>query len=624
MHWLATSLPALAATVLGALAPGEPIDFAHDVLPLLRARCARCHTAGEHKGDVSMDTRAALIGSQAVVPGDSSASPLIERVTSGDPAERMPPKADPLTEKEIAVLRAWIDEGVAWQEGFSFAKASYMAPLKPRRPELPPAHDGRTSGIDRIVDAYFDQHGDVPPEAIDDSAFIRRLSLDVIGLLPAPEELDAFVADAAPDKRAQLIARLLGNRRAYAEHWLTFWNDLLRNDYQGTGYIDGGRRAITGWLYRALLDNEPYDQFVRDLISPTPESEGFIKGIKWRGNVNASQATEIQFAQNISQVFLGINMKCASCHDSFIDNWKLADAYGLAAIIADTPPEIHRCDKPSGVTARAKFVFPELGDIDTAEPRNERLRRTAELMTHPENGRFARTIVNRIWQRLMGRGIVQPVDVMSNEPWSVDLLDYLATQLADSHYDLKKAIELIVSSRAYQSRCVPPPDPGSGDYIFRGPIAQRMTAEQFLDAVYRITGTAPEKPAADFGDRDGDPVRAALVAADPLMRSLGRPNREQIVTTRPEELSTLQALDLTNGAVMAELVERGAKNLSREDAGDAARELVDRLYRAALCRRPTDAELETALNMVGSPVTAEGLSDLFWAVFMLPEFQFIQ
>ena len=108
----------------------------------------------------------------------------------------------------------------------------------------------------------------------------------------------------------------------------------MRNDYAGTGYIDGGRKAITDWLYKSLVNNKPYDQFVRELIDPSPESEGFSKGIKWRGRVNASQVPEIQFAQNISQVFLGLNMKCASCHDSFIDVWKLDDAYGLAAIIA--------------------------------------------------------------------------------------------------------------------------------------------------------------------------------------------------------------------------------------------------------------------------------------------------
>src|SRR5262249_33624855 len=155
-----------------------------------------------------------------------------------------------------------------------------------------------------------------PPAPLDDVAFLRRVYLDVIGLLPTPAEVETFRADTGPDRRARLVRRLLSERRAYAEHWLTFWNDLLRNDYAGTGYIDGGRKQISAWLYKSLLDNKPYDRFARELISPTPESEGFINGIKWRGRINASQVPALQFSQNVSQVFFGVNMKCASCHDS--------------------------------------------------------------------------------------------------------------------------------------------------------------------------------------------------------------------------------------------------------------------------------------------------------------------
>ena len=263
-----------------------------------------------------------------------------------------------------------------------------------------------------------------------------------------------LLADVS-SKRDQLINKLLDDRQAYAEHWLTFWNDL-RNDYAGTGYIGSGRRAITGWLYQSLLDNKPYDRFVRELISPKPESEGFIKGIKWRGVVNASQVPELQFSQNVAQVFLGINLKCASCHDSFIDSWRLEDAYNLAAVVADKPLELHRCDKPTGAKAEAKFLYPELGKLDTSLPKSERLQRLAELLTSPDNGRFTRTIVNRLWQRQMGRGLVSPVDVMSNEPWNTDLVDFLATDFADNGYDLKRTIGLIVRSRAYQSQCAAP------------------------------------------------------------------------------------------------------------------------------------------------------------------------
>ncbi len=408
---------------------------------------------------------------------------------------------------------------------------------------------------------------------------------------------------------------------------------MLRNDYAGTGYIDGGRKQISAWLYSSLLNNKPYDQFVRELISPTPESEGFIKGIKWRGNVNASQVQELQFSQNVSQVFFGINMKCASCHDSFIDKWKLDDAYGLAAIIADRQLEIFRCDKPTGRKASPRFVFPELGTIDATQPKAKRLEQLARLVTHPDNGRFTRTIANRLWQRLMGHGIVHPVDVMANRPWNDDLLDYLGVYLSDDKYDLKKLLEHIVNSRAYQSRPVPIKGEASGeDYVYRGPEIRRMTAEQFLDAVWMLTKTAPAKPAAPvalpaFADSvppERRSIRASLVNADALMRSLGRPNREQVVTTRPDQLTTLEALDLSNGQILTDLLARGAANLLKEKPKATPEERIEELYRRALCRKPTGEELVAAREILGTTATPEGLADLLWAVVMLPEFQLIR
>jgi hypothetical protein len=615
------------ALLYAASAAAEPVDFSHDVLPILKNRCIECHADRTYEGGVSFDTRETLLGSKVVVPGRAGESELISRVSSDDPDMRMPPEGDPLSEAEVAVLRRWIDQQLPWEPGLSFKASAYEAPLKPRRPTLPEPQGNRNNPVDRIIDAYYTTHGVEPPKGIDDAAFLRRVSLDLVGLLPDSGELDAFLGDPSPDKREQLVRRLLDDRRGYADHWLTFWNDLLRNDYEGTGYIDGGRKQITGWLYRALVDNRPYNSFVSGLLSPTEESEGFIRGIKWRGNVNASQTPELQFAQTTSQVFLGINMKCASCHDSFIDNWKLADAYGLAAITAEQPLEIYRCDKPTGDFAEAAFVFPELGKIDSSLPREERLQQYASLMTHSENGRFARTIVNRLWHRLMGRGIVEPVDMMQNEPWSEDLIDYLAVHLIDHGHDLKKTLELIVTSEAYQSECAVGDKPQEGvEFVFRGPTPKRMTAEQFMDAVWLLTGTTPEKPAARIALVEDWPVvvRASRVNADALLRTLGRVSREQVVTTRPAELDMLQALQLSNGEMLADLLSRGAKSLCEQHPDCSADQATQWLYRRALSRAPTADELATTRSIAGEPMTSQGVADLLWAVFMLPEFQLIR
>ncbi|HEX6984273.1 MAG TPA: DUF1549 domain-containing protein [Planctomycetaceae bacterium] len=611
-----------------------PVDFAHDVLPILKARCAECHTDGTYKGSFSMDTREMLLEAGVVEPGDPAASDLIDRVTSDEPDYRMPPEGDRLSAKEVDVLRRWVEAGLPWTDGFTFRSAQQKVPLRLREVEVPPATaESGDHPVDRLLAAYAAEKGVTLPPPADDAAFLRRLHLDLLGLLPTEAELAAFAADSDPDKRSKAVAAALARNRDYAAHWMTFWNDLLRNDYAGTGYIDGGRKQITKWLYQALLTNKPYDAFVRELIAPSPESEGFAKGIVWRGRVNASQVPPLQFSQNVGQVFLGINLKCASCHDSFIDDWKLTDAYGLAAVVSDEPLELHRCDVPTGQVAEAKFVFPELGAIDPSRPAAERQQRLAELMTHPDNGRLPRTVANRIWRQLMGRGLVEPVDSMAGEAWSPELLDHLAGRLVENGYDLKKLIAYVATSKAYQSRTVPlAEEPTPEGYVYAGPVAKRMTAEQFLDAVWGLTGTGPQKPDADLGvgPQDltdgvaGPPVRAAFVVSEPLMRSLGRPNREQVVTTRPDQLTTLQALDLSNGPILAELLTKGAENLLAKFRDRPADDLVTHLFRSALARDPSDEERALAAELAGSPPTPEGVADLLWAVVLLPEFQHVK
>src|SRR5213076_1901416 len=162
------------------------------------------------------------------------------------------------------------------------------------------------------------------------------------------------------------------------------------------------RRQISGWLYRALATNMPYDRFVGELVNPNKTSEGFARGILWRGTVNAAMLPPMQAAQNISQVFMGVNLKCASCHDSFINDWTLADSYGMASIYSDHALELVQCDKPLGKTAVVKFLYPELGALDAKAPQAERVKRLAEIITSRENGRLSRTIVNRLWARFFG------------------------------------------------------------------------------------------------------------------------------------------------------------------------------------------------------------------------------
>ncbi|MCG3122481.1 MAG: hypothetical protein GIKADHBN_00871 [Phycisphaerales bacterium] len=611
--------------------PVQRVDFDRDIRPILVDNCVKCHTERKHRGGLRLDDREQILlggdSGPAVVVGDPDTSLLIELVSGKDPDRVMPDKGDPLTDQQIALLRNWIAQGLAWGEGPVTPKGQAPArvyALELRKVELP-ATDDPGNPIDRLIARSVDLS---TRPTVDDRAFARRVHLDLIGLLPSPQELREFLADIGPDRHGRLVDRLLGDRRRYAEHWLTFWNDCLRNDYQGTGYIDGGREQITQWLFTALYNNMPYDRFVSDLVNPpTKDSAGFSKGIVWRGVVNASQVPPMQAAQNVSQVFLGLNLKCASCHDSFINEWKLSDAYSLAAAFAHDPLEVSRCDRPLGTMAKPGFLYPQLGTIDPGADRPERLRRLAALLTARENGRFTRTIVNRLWAQLFGRGIIEPVDEMDNPPWSSDLLDFLAADFIEHGYDIRHTLELIATSRAYRLVAAPGGESFTSDAPFAGPVVRRMTAEQFVDAVRTLAGVWPEKADATItvpgttGAYPG-PVRAALQAADPLMLALGRPNRDQVVTSRPSAATTLQAIELTNGSSLNHLLQQAG---DRWAAGEPSPEsVVDELFVMGVSRRPSPAERAAALELVGSPVTSAGVQDLLWSLAMLPEFQLIQ
>jgi hypothetical protein len=469
------------------------VDFDKHIKPILRTSCLQCHSRGKFKGGLSLETRAATLrggeGGAPIILGKSAESLVIRMVAGQEQGRRMPAKGQPLSAEQIGLLRAWIDQGLAWPDGFSFGFR--QAPVEPRRVQLPPMSADRTHPIDRFVAQHHAEQGlrDFVWNPTSDQVFARRVYLDLIGLLPTPEQLSEFEHDTRIDKRARLVEQLLSNRRAYADHWLTFWNDALRNAYRGTGFIDSGRKSITPWLYQSLYDNKPYDRFVHELISPVPGSEGFIKGIVWRGVVNASQVPAVQAAQNVSQVFLGTNLKCASCHDSFVNAWKLTDAYALAAVFSEKPLEIHRCDKPTGQMSSVGFIYPQLGKIDAGASREVRLKQLADLVVKADNGRFARTIVNRLWAQMMGRGLIEPLDDMDQLSWSQDLLDWLAGDFVAHGHDLKHTLALIGTSRAYQLPSVGAPRPEEkAKLLFRGPVSKRMTAEQLTDAISSVTG----------------------------------------------------------------------------------------------------------------------------------------
>ncbi|MBX3179049.1 MAG: DUF1549 domain-containing protein [Candidatus Hydrogenedentes bacterium] len=639
-----------------AQAPEAPVDYLKDVHPILAENCYSCHAGDQRKGGLSLSTRELLLkGNEkgpVVIEGDADASLLVQLISTEDEDLLMPPKGRRLTPEEVAVIRAWIDQGIVWPESAQ-GPQEYAAPLAL---QSAPAQAEAPNLVDAHIADYLAAKGVEPGSPVDDARFMRRVYLDITGLLPTPESLRAFERDPSPDKRPALVAQLLADDLGYAEHWMTFWNDMLRNDFQGTGYIDGGRKQITDWLFDALYNNRPYDEFVRALVAAEdPAAEGFIRGIVWRGDNNVVQQPPMQAAINVSQVFLGLNLKCSSCHDSFVNNWSLSDAFALANVFSDEPMELVRCETDLGVKAEYRFLWPELGDVEGSLPKPDRMKQVAALVTTPDNGYFSRTIVNRVWALMMGRGLVEPLDSIDLEPWHPALLDSLAQDFVDGGYDLRKLIHTIATSQPYQWASVPASEIADSEYTFRGPTVRHLSAEQFYDALASLTGVWQANPkfvlpqnrtpeeiarqeaiakAAAGGKNEPLPddantiegrrqqVRAWRVPVDPLMKALGRTAREQVTSRRETQGTTLQALEFANGDTLFQQIQLSAEALQRRWEGPPEG-LIIKLYEHGLQRAPSVEEIQLAHHIVGDALARDGLEDLLWSLAMLPEFQLI-
>jgi uncharacterized membrane protein/mono/diheme cytochrome c family protein len=599
--------------------------------------CYKCHGDEKVKGDLRLDSKDFVFkggeNGEVIVPGKPEESELFRRISlPSNHEDVMPSKGKKLTANDLAIIEFWIKKGAPWPDGSDKDGVFKVAELAPRNPVLPSASGIYTNPVDRWTNQYFVENKITWPKLVDDRTFLRRLYMDVIGLLPNKQETDEFKKDKRPDKRAIWSKKLLDREDDYALHWLTFWNDALRNDYTGTGYITNGRYAITDWLYQSIKSNKSYDLFVKELVNPDENSKGFIEGIKWRGVVNSSQRTEMQAAQNVAQVFLGLNLKCASCHNSFISDWKLEDAYAFANIFADTTLEINRCDKPTGKFTDARMLWKELGSIDNNASVPVKRSQLANNMVKPQNGRLYRTLVNRIWAQIMGRGFIEPVDLMDNDPWSEDMLDWMAFNFQQNNSNIKDLIYLITSSKTYQLPSAGFKDPNeivSQEYKFSGRLRKRMSAEQFADAGSALFGPLfPDsmvryKPVIkNLKDQNIQLfARASQVVNNPFLTALGRPNRETVSTSRESQANLLQALELTNGERFNSTLKKGAEIwTTKYKSGD---QIIKEIYRQALGREVRSDEYKIAIKILGDKPQADTVQDLFWAIMLLPEFQII-
>lgn len=462
-----------------------------------------------------------------------------------------------------------------------------------------------------------------------DDEFLRRAYLDAAGRLPTVAETEAFLNDLSEEKRARLIDELLESRD-HAAFWALKWADVLRVN---SGKINPqGVAKFNRWIYEGVLNDQPMDDFARELLTASGSVFEHPAANYWRASREPTDATE-----TTAQLFLGVRIQCAKCHNHPFERWSQDNYYGIAAAFA-------RIGRKNGPTPNDEVVFVQdggdvtqprtgqtmkvhlllKGDIDVP-PGADRRAVFADWLTQPDNPFFARATVNRIWGHLLGRGIVEPVDDFrdSNPPSNAKLLDELAKQFVEHGYSRKWAIRTIMNSATYQrsSRTL---DLNKDDEIYFSHATTRMlTAEQLLDAICAVTGVAESFPGVPAG------TPATQLPEPPkdnyFLKIFGQPQREMACECeRSSESNLSQALQMINGpTVHNKLRDDNGRINQLIAAGKTDDEIITALYLSAVSRTPSTAELDASKQHIAASENRRfGLEDVGWAVLNSKEFLF--
>lgn len=492
-------------------------------------------------------------------------------------------------------------------------------------PQEPEDHE-----VDRLVNAKLRALRLAPAPVCDDATFLRRATLDLNGRLPEPGEVEAFLADAAPDKRARAIDRLL-ERPELADLWTLLWTERLMVRSSGDRVSEKGARRFAGWVEDQVARGAPFDALVRDLLTVTgPTFE------RPAGTYFHAEDDPKQLAEDVAQAFLGIRLQCAQCHNHPFDRWTQDDYFGFAAFFAqvglkasDDPRERVVFDRRGGELQHpvtGKPAAPKLLGGPAPDTKGQDRRAVlARWLTADDNPYFARNLANIIWAHVFGLGIVhEPDDVrVSNPPSNPALLDALADRLRASRYDVKALLRHICTSRAYQ-RASGEGEPGAAGLDERNharAVVRRLRAEVLLDAISQATGAPDDLQGLPKGGRAVELTDGAFTTE--FLTTFGRATRESPCACEVRITPNLgQALHLLNGDTVNAKVRKGkvVPRLLKEDA-DPAR-VVRALYLRTLSRPPTEAEVAALLPLLAGPDPAPALEDVFWALLNSREFLF--
>lgn len=504
-------------------------------------------------------------------------------------------------------------------------------PLGVKLTSLPPTRNL----VDQNVFGKLTSLG-IPPSALcDDSAFVRRAYLDITGRLPTADQAREFLADTDPNKRDKLVDDLVDSP-SYGDYFANKWALVLRNRRVANMPV-GASFEFHGWIRRALQQNMPYDQFVRNVLAATGDVENHPPSY-WYSQVS----TSTQQMEDTAQLFLGLRIQCARCHHHPFERWSQNDYYGFEAFFS----RVGR--KPGRKGVANERVFHNVGLATSRNPRTQQdLRPTGlggepldipdyedprhhlvDWLAQPDNPFFARALVNRYWKHFFGRGIVDPEDDMrvTNPPSNPELLDALATHFVTSKFDLKDLVRTICKSSAYQLSSEPNQYNGTDKQNFSSFYPRRMNAEPLYDAINQVANTNVNFAGMPVGTRAVQLPDTGF--NDYFLTVFGKPQAESACECeRISEANLAQSLHLLNSTDIQQKLTFGGGRAAQlaADKERADKDKVDELYLWAFARLPRQDEYDLILPFVERKASKQqAYEDVLWALFNTKEFLFVR
>lgn len=491
--------------------------------------------------------------------------------------------------------------------------------------------------IDRHVFAKLRRINLIPSELSTDSEFVRRVYLDTIGMAPSIAEAEAFLASKDPAKRDKLIDALL-DRPERADIWAMRFADMFRAGYNEAGQKGGG--AFGRWFRDQVRKDVPYDEMARKLL--VSQGRHDHEGISNFYFVSR-EITPEESGTNVSQLLLGLQIECARCHNHPFEKWKQDDFYGFAAFFARVSRKDMYLNNHNGTYLKdagellhpktQKPVTPKYldGDYEKEREGEDVRERLARWVTAPNNPYFARATVNRVWKFFLGRGIVEPVDDfrVTNPPSNELLLQALADDFKANGYSLKKLERSILRSRVYQLSSVPNETNRKDQVNYAHFSVRRLMAEQIVDTMAQVTGVPEKFPSMPLGTRAMQIPVLPFGKPSYMMKVFGRNDLREVICERDTKPSVAQVMHLVSGDTLQHQITARESTLDAwlSDTKLNNAQIVERLYLAALTRRPSLDETASALQ----PLAAGGsdavlrrrtFEDLLWAIFNSKEFLF--